>query len=238
LILPRARVKHQRLSDEQRAEILQLVAKSPLPVSQTLATLGIPRFTYYHWRGPQRRRAAGTPPEEPPPRRCAWNRLRDWEVAKVLEYAHRDPDIASRELACKLTDEAGFSVSESTVYRILKRHNLLPTAPILLAAAANEYHRKTTCVNELWQTDLTYFHVVGWGWYFVGGVLDDYSRYLIVGPQRYLDSSSSELRCTWLVGKGSSGLPGPRARLCCRRNAKVRRLTSLLLLRISSPRPK
>jgi transposase InsO family protein len=179
LILPRARVKHQRLSDEQRAEILQLVAKSPLPVSQTLATLGIPRFTYYHWRGPQRRRAAGTPPEEPPPRRCAWNRLRDWEVAKVLEYAHRDPDIASRELACKLTDEAGFSVSESTVYRILKRHNLLPTAPILLAAAANEYHRKTTCVNELWQTDLTYFHVVGWGWYFVGGVLDDYSRYLI-----------------------------------------------------------
>jgi len=70
-------------------------------------------------------------------------------------------------------------VSESTVYRILKRHNLVQSAPILLAAAANEYHRKTTRVHELWQTDLTYFHIVGWGWYFVGGVLDDFSRYLI-----------------------------------------------------------
>jgi putative transposase len=172
-------MKHQRLSDEQRGEILQLVAKSPLPVTQTLATLRIPRSTYYHWRGPQRRREAGLPPRDPPPRRRAWNRLRDWEVAKVLEYADKYPDIASRELACKLTDEAGFSVSESTVYRILKRHNLIPLAPILLAAAASEYHRQTTRVHELWQTDLTYFQVVGWGWYFVGGVLDDYSRYLI-----------------------------------------------------------
>jgi len=166
-------VKHQRLSAEQRAEILQLVAKSPLPVTQTLAALGIPRSTYYHWRRP------GRPPDRPPPARRACNRLCDWEVAKVLEYAHEYPDTASRELACKLTDEAGFSVSESTVYRILKRHNLVQTAPILLAAAASEYHRKTTRVHELWQTDLTYFHVIGWGWYFVGGVLDDYSRYLI-----------------------------------------------------------
>ena len=65
------------------------------------------------------------------------------------------------------------------MYRILKRHHLVPAAPILLVAAGSEFRRKTTRVNELWQTDLTYFHVVGWGWYFVGGVLDDYSRYLI-----------------------------------------------------------
>jgi transposase InsO family protein len=34
-------------------------------------------------------------------------------------------------------------------------------------------------VHELWQTDFTYFRVVGWGWYFLSTVLDDYSRYII-----------------------------------------------------------
>jgi transposase InsO family protein len=173
-------MKYERLSAEQRGEILQLVAKSPLSVTQTLAALGISRSTYYHWRGCQHPRRPKLFPDRPPlPARRAWNRLRDWEVAKVLEYANKYTDIASRELAFKLTDEADFSVSESTVYRILKRHNLVQSAPVVLATAADEYYRKTTRVHELWQTDLTYFHVVGYGWYYVGGVLDDYSRYLI-----------------------------------------------------------
>ena len=105
-----------------------------LAAGETLAALGIPRSTYYHWRGAKPRRPTARGTDWVPSPRRAWNRLRDEEVAKVLEYAHEYPDIASRELACKLTDEAGFSVSESTVYRILKRHNLVQSAPILLAA--------------------------------------------------------------------------------------------------------
>ncbi|OPZ75530.1 MAG: Integrase core domain protein [Actinobacteria bacterium ADurb.Bin444] len=78
-----------------------------------------------------------------------------------------------------MSDEAGFTVSESSVYRILKRNDLLPEAPILAAAATEEYHRKTSRVHEMWQTDLTYFFVHGWGFYYLGGVLDDYSRFLL-----------------------------------------------------------
>ena len=34
-------------------------------------------------------------------------------------------------------------------------------------------------MNELWQTDFTYFKIIGWGWYYLSTILDDYSRYII-----------------------------------------------------------
>jgi putative transposase len=33
--------------------------------------------------------------------------------------------------------------------------------------------------NELWQTDFTYLKVIGWGWFYLSTILDDYSRYII-----------------------------------------------------------
>ncbi|MBU2471900.1 MAG: DDE-type integrase/transposase/recombinase, partial [Bacteroidetes bacterium] len=46
-------------------------------------------------------------------------------------------------------------------------------------AASDKFRHPTNCIHELWQTDFTYFKVVGWGWYYLGSVLDDYSRYII-----------------------------------------------------------
>ena len=42
-----------------------------------------------------------------------------------------------------------------------------------------EIKRRTRRVHQLWQTDFTYMRITGWGWYYLGTVLDDYSRYVI-----------------------------------------------------------
>jgi putative transposase len=162
-------MKYERLSEEDRARVIVDVETSHLSIAQTLEILGVARSTYYSWLRKDISKAGG---------RVALNRLTEPEVDRVLEYAHKLPDLPSRELAWHITDRDGF-ISESSVYRILKAHGLVKDAPEPLTPAGKEFTKKTTRPNEMWATDFTYVFVSGWGWYYVGGVLDDFSRYLI-----------------------------------------------------------
>jgi transposase InsO family protein len=51
-------------------------------------------------------------------------------------------------------------------------------------SAANEFETKTIRVNEMWQTDFTYFKIIGWGWYYLSTIIDDYSRFIIAWDLR------------------------------------------------------
>ena len=46
---------------------------------------------------------------------------------------------------------AGFGVSESTVYRVLKRHGLVREVKVVGFPAGPEYRVKTSRPNEQWQ---------------------------------------------------------------------------------------
>lgn len=162
------------MSLEERASLITLVRSSPLPRKQVLAQLGLPKSTYYDWL--RRGEAAEVSASEPRP---AWNRLRPEEEQAVLAVARASPELSPRQLAFHITDTGAFSVSESTCYRLLKRHGLVKSAAVAGFAAEKEYRHKTSRPNQMWATDGAYFKVVGWGYYYLVTVLDDYSRFIL-----------------------------------------------------------
>ena len=163
------------MSAVQKAEVVTKVASSPRPKRKVLRNLGIPKSTYYRWLrrqdhpGLEDHAGGGKPP---------WNRLTIREERLVLSSAREIPELSCRQLAAWITDNQGFSVSESSVYRILRREGLVKR-PEMRLAAGKEYHRKTTGPHQMWATDASYFRVVGWGYYYLVTVMDDYSRFIL-----------------------------------------------------------
>jgi len=108
-----------------------------------------------------------------------WNGLMPQEEEKILVHARASPELSSRQLALRIVDAEGMYVSESTVYRLLKREGLIKPAEIVGFKAGKEYHQKTKRPNELWATDCAHLKVVDWGWYYLVTVMDDFSRYIL-----------------------------------------------------------
>ena len=108
----------------------------------------------------------------------------------ILDVALEQTDLSSRQLAAWITDNKGFSVSESTVYRLLKSQGLVKS-PEMKMAAGKEFHAKTTRPHQMWATDASYFRVSGWGFYYLVTVMDDFTRFILAWRlQRDMTSDS------------------------------------------------
>lgn len=88
-----------------------------------------------------------------------------------------EPELSPRELAVRFTDTQRYFVSQASVYRLLKAHDLITSPSFVVIKAADEFGDKTTAINQMWQTDFTYIKIAGWGWYYLSTILDDLSRY-------------------------------------------------------------
>lgn len=111
--------------------------------------------------------------------KSVWNRIPEARRDDLIEFALEHEELTARELAVKYTDEKRYFISESSAYRILKAADLITAPNYVVIKAANEFTDKTTAINEMWQTDFTYLKIIGWGWYYLSTVLDDYSRTII-----------------------------------------------------------
>ena len=171
--------KYIRFTQREKYEIIRMVSRSDLSANRTLQEIGLHKRTYYNWYKRYLEDGYdGLAPRTRNPRKT-WNKIPQKERNLVVKEALEHPELSSRELAVHIIDKHQWFISESSVYRILKAHGLITAPSHIVMAAAEEFKKKTTRVNQMWQTDFTYFNIIPWGWYFLSTVMDDYSRFVI-----------------------------------------------------------
>src|SRR5438309_1498380 len=194
-----------RYSASEKFEIIELVEQSSLSIPRTLAPIGIPRSTFYdRYSRYQEGGIEALEDGKPRPRRI-WNKISDKIETAIVNLALEEPDLSPRELAVNFTDTKGSFVSEATVYRLLKDHGLITSPAFILMKAADRFANPTTAPNQLWQTDFTYLKVIGWGWFYLSTVLDDFSRYILAW-KLCTTMSATDVSDTLQVALRGSGL--------------------------------
>lgn len=179
------------MTPEERMDLVKKVELEEGRRNEGLESLGIPRSTYYHWRRAYGRQGLEGLRKMKAGAKRIWNRLDASEEAKVLQVAKLHPELSPRLLAVRITDDEPFTVSESTVYRILKQRGLVSPRPLPEMPAAKEWRHKTKEPDELWPCDATNLFIVGWGYYKLIPVEDDYSRKILAWELRPDESAFS-----------------------------------------------
>jgi transposase InsO family protein len=168
-----------RYPASEKLEIIRTVEQSSLGVCRTLHQIGIPRSTFYNWYDRYVSEGLDGLEDKKPDPGPVWNKVPEQIAQQLVRFALAEPDLSPRELAVRFTEQRRYYLSESTVYRVLKSHDLITAPAFIVLKAAERFANPTTAVNQLWQTDFTYLKVMAWGWFYLSTVLDDFSRYII-----------------------------------------------------------
>jgi putative transposase len=142
-----------KYSASDKTEIIRLVEQSPSLARRTLEKLGIPRSSFYRWYDRYRRSGPEALADRPSRPDRVWNRVPEAIRSQIVDLALDQPELSPRELAVRFTDEAKYFVSEASVYRLLKAHDLIASPAYIVIKASEEFRDKTTAPNQLWQTD-------------------------------------------------------------------------------------
>jgi transposase InsO family protein/transposase-like protein len=168
-----------RYTAAEKQEIIRMVDGSDIGVTRTLKELGVQKSTFYNWYERYQNFGLDGLQDRKPAAERVWNRIPQQERERVADIALEKTELSARELAWHITDHHHYYISESSVYRILREYGLMTAPAHILLSASDEFKDKTTRPNQMWQTDFTYFKIIGWGWYYLSTVLDDYSRYIV-----------------------------------------------------------
>jgi putative transposase len=142
----------------------------PLRLSRVLRWLSITRSVWYARRKGEPKKPGRKP--QPVPEEIAEairtlaNAFPWWGYKRIAVIARRRGVGVSNKQAYKVMKAAGLlqkrRVRQAEIYQAARLFELLPAGP-----------------NELWQSDVTYIHIPGHGWWYAVTVIDYYSRYLL-----------------------------------------------------------
>ena len=134
-----------RYRASEKLEIIRIVEDSELSVRQTLRELGIHRSTFYNWyRRYLEDGMEGLGPKKPKAR-CFWNKIPEEVKGQVVCEAFKETDLSPRELACRITD------TKSSVYRILKSHDLITSPAYILMQAGDSLNYRIIISHGNWK---------------------------------------------------------------------------------------
>ncbi len=168
-----------RYSASSKYEIIRTVEDSALGIKRTLEQLGIARSTFYNWYDRYLSGGLDALEDKKPCPTSVWNKVPADICKQLVDLALDETALSPRELAVRFTAQSNYFISEATVYRILKAHDLISSPAWIVMKASDKFYNPTTAINQLWQTDFTYLKVSGWGWYYLSTIMDDFSRYII-----------------------------------------------------------
>jgi len=142
-------------------------------LTRVLDHLDIPRSSWYApVVEPGERKRPGPGPQPVPADVECW----------VLAMARENPWYGYKRIAV-MCRRAGQRVSNRQAYRVMKEHKLLlkrkKRTKAELLQAQKLWELLPQAPNELWQMDVTYVYIPGYGWWYAVTVIDYYSRYLL-----------------------------------------------------------
>jgi transposase InsO family protein len=150
---------------EIRSAVMTAESTAGFPVTKILSILGIARAWYYRHLDPL----------NTPDNRFNPYAVRDEEWL-VVGYRKSHPRMGFREITYAMIDEDIAYLSESTVYRILKKHDLITEwNRIKKEHIRPEWAQEP---DQKWQSDIMYLKVNGRFFYLLI-FMDEYSRYIV-----------------------------------------------------------
>ncbi|MBD3392544.1 MAG: DDE-type integrase/transposase/recombinase [Chitinivibrionales bacterium] len=161
------------MTDQTREEVKTAMDDAPKARwTEVLDHLGIASSTWYRIR-PEgylpRKRGRKPRPLDP--------RVEQW----VVNMARENPWYGYKRIAvmCRREDQP---VKNRQAYVVMKAHDLLQKRrprKAELYQAAKLFELLPNGPNDLWQMDVTYIHIPGFGWWYAISVIDYYSRYCL-----------------------------------------------------------
>lgn len=135
-------------------------------------------------------------------------------VSAVVAMATANPWYGYKRIAV-MCRRAGQAVRNREAYVVMRDHGLLQkpkTSRAEVHQTAKLFELLPQGPNDLWQMDVTYIHIPGYGWWYAVTVIDYYSRYLLACYLTHSYSAAETAYALKLARDEAERIHGPLAK--------------------------